>query len=592
MQNNFRDSFADGTQGDLAPYWSELSYAENQLVFKEGETADTFAIVVSGKVRIELEQGELDSDSVLARLGPGDWIGELALLDGGPRSASVIADSPLTLRLLSADALKQMEQHHPAAAIAIYRALGASAAGKLRLANDRLANAIFEAKDPEVETRVAAAREVLPILLAASEDSINKLLDKLADHFFHHAKELAELTVATTGLGNVPHKIEKNHFASRGVLSSIRGNPGFGILGPEHHGTLEIASPAGVVFGLIPVTNPVATAIFKALVCLKSRNAPILSFPRRAAEIGTRVDEMFRAILTETGWPASTIQTVTHQNSRRRTEAFFRHPGVDLILATGGSSMVKAAYRSGKPAYGVGAGNAPCFIADDADPATAAAMIVLSKSFDNGLICGSEHNLVVHQSQLAPLTKTLESSGAAVLTPSEASAFHSSILTEDGSSIRRKHIGQSAASIAAAASITRDHPIRLIVIPASNNLIGKPHALSNEKMAPVLSLFTTPTNDEAIAACKSLLENDGRGHTAVIHTAGPLLARRFALEMPASRILHNTPATHGVIGITPARTPSLTLGCGFFGGNSTTDNVTYSHLRNVKRLASHLTPSN
>lgn len=304
-----------------------------------------------------------------------------------------------------------------------------------------------------------------------------------------------------------------------------------------------------------------------------------------------RVDALFQEILTKNGWPAATIQTVTHQNSRRRTEAFFRHPGVDLILATGGSSMVKAAYSSGKPAYGVGAGNAPCFIAHDADAIKSAGMIVLSKSFDNGLICGSEHNLLVDAQQLERFTQALESSGAAVLNPQETAAFHGFILTEDGTSIRRKFIGQSAASIAAAAGIQRDYPILLIVIPASNDRIGSNHALASEKMAPVLSLFVTRTTDEAITACQRLLDHDGRGHTAVIHTADPLLAQRFAIEMPASRILHNTPATQGVIGLTTGLIPSLTLGCGFFGGNSTTDNVTFTHLRNLKRLATHLHPA-
>lgn len=279
MLHDFTNLFSDDSPSGPACYWTEHHYQQDQRVFREGEMADSLAVVISGHVRVELEFGELDSDAVLARLGPGEVIGELALLDGGPRSASVIADSPLTLRQLSAEALKRMENELPGAAMEIYRMIGKSAAGKLRHANDRLASALFEAKDPEVEERVAAARLVLPTIQEATDEAIEMLLEQIAAQFVKHAEELAELTVASTGIGNIPHKIEKNHFASQGVLESMRGKSGFGILGEARNGVIEISAPAGVVFGLIPVTNPVATAVFKALVCLKARNASILSFP-------------------------------------------------------------------------------------------------------------------------------------------------------------------------------------------------------------------------------------------------------------------------------------------------------------------------
>lgn len=589
MERSVIDFRNGGAPGRSAAYWEVRDFGDGGVVFREGDVADFMGVVVEGRARIELDHGEVDSDAVLARVAQGEVVGELALLDGGVRSATVVAEGPLRLRVLTAAALERLAVEDPAAAVEVFRGLGAAAAAKVRMANERFAAVMFDALDGEVEARVAAARAVLPRLAAAEDAEVDALLERLAGEVFRHAEELAALTVAVTGMGDAMDKAEKNRFASVGVLGRMRGEAGTGVLGEERGGVLEIAAPAGVVFGLIPVTNPVATAVFKALICLKGRNVPILSFPRRAAEVGVRVDATFQQVLGAMGWPPATIQTVTHQNSRRRTEAFFRHAGVDLILATGGASMVGAAYRSGKPAFGVGQGNAPCLIATDADLAVAAAMIVRSKSFDHGLICGSEHNLVVAGAVREAFCEALEDAGAAVLDADEARRFSETILSADGSALRRKFIGQDAATLADAAEIRRERAILLLVVPTEVARIGSSHALAGEKMAPVLSLFDARSDDEALELSARLLEHEGRGHTAVIHTADRGFARRFALAMPASRILHNTPATQGVIGLTTGLTPSLTLGCGFFGGNSTTDNVTFSHLRNLKRLASHRT---
>jgi acyl-CoA reductase-like NAD-dependent aldehyde dehydrogenase len=391
--------------------------------------------------------------------------------------------------------------------------------------------------------------------------------------------------------GDVGDKTRKNLFASRGVLAAMRGQPGTGLLGAPASGVREFAAPAGLVFGLIPVTNPAATAIFKALIAVKARNAVILSFPRRAAEVGERVGELFAGVLAAGGWPGGLVQVATRRTSRRRTEAFFQHPGVDLILATGGPSMVRAAYASGRPAIGVGAGNAPCLVCADADPVAAAAMIVESKSFDHGLICGAEHNLLVESAALPAFAAALAAAGAAVLDAAEGEAFRSTVLSDDGGAIRRRFIGRPAAALAAAAGISRRWPIRLLVVPAAAAECVASHALAREKMAPVLSLFEVADERAGIALAVRLLEFDGRGHTAAIHTADAERAERFALAVPASRIIHNSPATQGVIGLTTALVPSLTLGCGFFGGNSTGDNVTFHHLRNLKRLAGPRPPA-
>ena len=571
--------------GALARAFVPMDIADASVLFKAGDEGDALYVIDSGVVRIEHDGGEVDTDTVLARLGAGDLLGELALLDGGKRSASAVAEGPVRLRRLDRSAMDALAAEDPGAAIAVWQALGAVAAARLRDVNTRLAASGGSGKDPVAAQMVADARAAQRVLAAATEDHVGELLHALATTFAAHAAELAELSVAVTGIGDVAHKTRKNLFASMAVHQSMLGKPGTGVLADAESGVVPVACAAGLVFGLVPVTNPAATAIFKSLICLKSRNALILSFARRAAPVGERFGEILAKVLAAGGWPAGLVQVVARDNSRRRTEVFFQHPGVDLILATGGPSMVKAAYSSGKPALGVGAGNAPCLVCADADIPAAAAMIVESKSFDHGLICGSEHHLLVEAGVAGELVTALEARGAAVLTGPEAMDFRRTILTAGSAAIRRKFIGRPAAEIAAAAGITRPWPIQLIVVGAGDADVESTTALAREKMAPFLSLFTVADTAAGIALGLQLLAIEGSGHTAAIHTSSKASALAYANAMPASRILVNSPATQGVIGLTTGLPPSLTLGCGYFGGNSTNDNVTFTHLRNVKHLA-------
>jgi acetaldehyde dehydrogenase/alcohol dehydrogenase len=260
-----------------------------------------------------------------------------------------------------------------------------------------------------------------------------------------------------------------------------------------------------------------------------------------------------------------------------------RHPQVGLVLATGGPAMVKAAYSSGTPAIGVGPGNAPVLISADADLGHAARSAVLSKSFDNGLICGAENNLVVEAGVRADLIVELERHGAAVLTVEETARFLGEAVDPQTRQFKPGIIGRDAATLAELAQIQRRHPIQLLVIPT--DLVAGESCLAAEKLAPVLSLFTVADADEGLRVCRALLEIDGRGHTAIIHTRNAELIKRYAAEMPVSRILVNSPGTQGVVGLTTGLVPSMALGCGTFGGTSTTDSVTYTHLLNIKRIA-------
>jgi acyl-CoA reductase-like NAD-dependent aldehyde dehydrogenase len=262
------------------------------------------------------------------------------------------------------------------------------------------------------------------------------------------------------------------------------------------------------------------------------------------------------------------------------------HPDVGLVLATGGRGMVKAAYRSGTPAIGVGPGNAPALIAADADLSHAAHSVVVSKSFDNGLICGAENHLVVPASVRARFVAELIQHGAAILTDGEQARFQHMAVDVDTARLRTACVGQDAATLAHTAGIERPYHIKLLVLPTE--LITRRHYLAAEKLAPVLSLVTVADENEGLQVARALLDIDGAGHTAVVHSRDAGLVQRFAATIPASRILVNSPATQGLMGIATGLEPSWCLGCGTWGGNSTTGGVTFRDLLNIKRVAYHL----
>jgi acyl-CoA reductase-like NAD-dependent aldehyde dehydrogenase len=325
---------------------------------------------------------------------------------------------------------------------------------------------------------------------------------------------------------------------------------------------------------------------FKTLICLKSRNALILSCHRGALPVGNQAGEIIQAVLKQHGAPVDLVQWIKERTSRRLTSMFMAHKDVSFILATGGPSMVHAAYSSGTPAIGVGPGNAPVWICPDADLDAAAEMVIHSKSFDNGVICGSENNLVVDASVCGDFIAALEAHGAAVLSPDEVETLTPHVIDSDKGRLHRDVVGLSAQRIAERAGIRREGPIRLLVVPQASDQVEGPYG--REKLAPILSLFTVNGEAEAVDLCKRILANEGIGHTAIIHTKDPSRINRFGMEMPASRVLANSPGSQGCIGLGTGLTHSLTLGCGTWGSTSTTDNVSFGHLLNIKRIAQAL----
>jgi len=566
----------------LGPYLERRRYARGEPIMAQGTSGTECYLITEGEVRLEVERPDFDSDGVIAHLGPGMLCGEFSLLDGRPRSASAYAHTEVTALALSEASLGRLCRDDPPTGLAVLRALGRDAAAKARETRSHLEEYVFAADiDPAVDAAVARAVAAQAVLATWPEARVEALLGAIAEAAAGQAGELAAATVAETGIGNVADKTFKNRFASLEVNRALQGRPGIGPRPPDDRGVTEIASPMGVVLGLIPMTNPVATLVFKTLICLKARNALIVSHHPAAAGVGARTVALVAAVLAEHGAPVDLLQSV-ERASRTRTAMFMRHPQVSLILATGGAAMVRAAYSSGTPAIGVGSGNVPALVCADADPAAAAAAVVESKAFDHGIICGSEDNLVVDANVAGPFQAALERAGAVVCTPEETARVAAAAFDADGH-LRREVLGQPASAIAEAAGVRRDGPVRVLVLPLAMDRLDGP--LGREKLAPLLSLFTVEGTGQGVEVCKRLLANQGAGHTAVIHTGDQALQQRFAEEVPASRVLVNGPATHGCIGVGNGLTPSLTLGCGTFGGNSTTDNVTYTNLLNVKRLA-------
>jgi len=568
----------------LEPHLEAVQFQRGACLMREGSPGDACYFIVSGEVRVEVDRPDFDSDGVVSLMGPGTVCGEFGLLDGSPRSASVYAHTDVAARRLSADALRELCASDPAAGVRLLSWLSRSAAGKARAFAKNLEEFVLIGEpDPAMDALVARSAAAQQGIAGWQEDAIDALITALATEIAGRADELAAATVAETGIGCVADKAGKNRFASLDVARSLVGKPGAGVVGGGREALTEIVDPMGVVLGIIPMTNPVSTLAFKTLICIKARNALIASSHPDAAGVGAATVDLLRQVLQRHGAPADLVQVVPWRPTRATTAALMRHPGVSMILATGGTAMVKAAYSSGTPAIGVGAGNAPGWICADADVEPAAQMVVASKGFDHGMICGSENNLVADQRVCEEFIGALRVAGAAVLDPADGDRLARAAFDDADGRLRRAVLGQAATAIAARAGIEVPAATRLLVVPLPRDAVPGPWG--REKLAPLLPLFTVDGRDDGLRLCRQILGNGGSGHTAIIHTRSQRLALSFAQQMPASRILVNSPGAQGCIGLGNALTPSFTLGCGTYGRTSTTDNVTYTHLINIKRMA-------
>jgi acetaldehyde dehydrogenase (acetylating) len=418
---------------------------------------------------------------------------------------------------------------------------------------------------------------------AFSQAQVDTIVDACAEAATAAAESLARLAVEETGYGNVPDKIIKNRLASVDVPRAIRGMKTVGILREDReNGIVEVAAPVGVVAAIIPSTNPTSTAIYKTLIALKAQNAIVLSpHPSAIRCICETVGILSRAAL-KAGAPEGLIGCFQHP-STPGTQEMMRHRAVGVILATGGIGLVRAAYSSGRPAYGVGPGNVPAFIERTANVRKAVADIFAGKTFDYGTICSSEQAIVAEEPVRDQVLEECRQQSGYFLAADEIERLGALVFRPGANAPNPKIVGRPATMIAEMAGIKVPSGTRVLV--AKLEKVGREEPLSSEKLSPILAFYSAANLAAGIELCTRLLHHGGLGHTISIHSQNEKAVREFGKAVPAFRVCVNTSAVHGSIGYSTNLFPAMTLGCGSPGGNITSDNIGPQHLMNIKRIA-------
>lgn len=439
---------------------------------------------------------------------------------------------------------------------------------------------VFGQIDHQVSQALKAAEE----FLSFDQEKVDGIVHAMALAGLEKHMQLAKMAVEETRRGVYEDKITKNIFATESVYHSIKYKKTVGIIRDvEEEDYMEVAEPIGVVAAVVPVTNPTSTTMFKSLVCIKTRNPVIFSFHPGAAGCSSEAARVMLEAALDAGAPRGCISWI-EKPSIETTGYLMRHPGVSLIVATGGAGLVRAAYSTGKPALGVGPGNAPCYIEKTANLKRAVTDLVMSKTFDNGLICASEQSLVVDRQVSGRVFEIMRESGCYFLSPEETASLEGLIAKEGSCSLNPDVAGRPAPVIAEMAGFSVPSNTKVLVAPLTG--VGPEHPLSMEKLSPVLSLYIVENTSEGIELCDKVVQFGGLGHTAVIHSEDESVIERFSGRIRTGRIIVNSPATHGAIGdLYNINVPSFTLGCGSMGSNSTTSNVSVDNLLNIKRVA-------
>ncbi|MBN2149001.1 MAG: aldehyde dehydrogenase family protein [Anaerolineales bacterium] len=442
---------------------------------------------------------------------------------------------------------------------------------------DKDLSSIQEARD-----LITKAHEAWQIWSHASQAEVDRVCSAMAEAGHHAAERLGRSAQEETGFGVAAHKKLKNEFATRVVWESIRDVKTVGVIrhDPEHR-LYEIAWPMGVIAGLVPSTNPTSTTLDKALISVKSRNGIVFSPHPSAARCTYDAVQTMAAAAESAGAPVGLLSCM-QQISMPGTQELMTHKHTALILATGGSGMVRAAHSTGKPAYGVGPGNVPVYVDRSADIERAARYIVASKAFDYSTICATEQAVIADRPIARQLADRMQAEGAYFTNPAETDALRRIVFHADGS-INTAVVAKSAAYVASYAGFQVPLATRILVTPLTK--VGKQEPLSHEKLTTVLSWYEAHNWEEGCEISLALINTGGRGHTQIIYANDERVIMAFGLEKPVFRILVNTMGTLGAIGLTTGVMPSLTLGSGAVGGSITGDNVTAYHLINLKRLA-------
>ncbi|HHW28629.1 MAG TPA: acetaldehyde dehydrogenase (acetylating) [Syntrophomonadaceae bacterium] len=424
------------------------------------------------------------------------------------------------------------------------------------------------------------ARDAQAVWAQASQEQVDRVVEAAVKAGAAAAQQLAEMAVAETQMGIVQDKTVKNLLATKILGEHIREMRTVGVIKEDQKKKVfEIAEPIGVIAGITPTTNPTSTVLYKAIIALKSRNAIVFSPHPRAVKCSWEAARIVHEAAVKAGAPEGIIGCIDTP-TMEGTKELMTHPAVSFTLATGGTNLVRSAYSSGKPAIGVGPGNVPAYIERTADVEKAVRYIILSKTFDNGTVCASEQHIVTERVIEAKVIDALKKHGGYFLNADEKKKI-GDVVFRNGA-INPDVVGQPALKIADMAGIKV--PVDTKVLIANLSEVGPNEPLSGEKLCPVLGFYTVENWVEACELSIALLQYMGMGHTFAIHSQNESVVREFALKKPISRIVWNTPSTHGAVGITTGLAPALTLSCGTMGGSSTADNVTPYHLLNIKRL--------
>ncbi len=435
----------------------------------------------------------------------------------------------------------------------------------------------------EVRELVESAKEAQKELARMDQAQVDRIVRSIADAGVRNARRLAQMAQEDTGFGVVDDKVVKNVFGSRGVYEHIKDMKTIGELSrDEEKGLRVIAVPVGVIAGLIPSTNPTSTALYKAEIAIKSGNAIVFSPHPTALRSIMETVKVIRQAIAEAGADENLVSCISIP-TMEATNSLMHHRDIALILATGGSAMVKAAYSSGTPAIGVGPGNGPAYLEKTCDLPLAVRRIMDSETFDNGTICASEQSIICDEDMAAAVQAEMERQGAYFLDEQEREQLGRFILRANGT-MNPEIVGKNVKTIASLAHLDRV-PAEARVLVARENGVGRGHPYSNEKLGPILGFYTGSDYVDVCEKVCTILHYEGAGHTFSIHTNDDSIVDYFAKRVPASRIMVNTPSALGGIGATTFLQPALTLGCGAIGGSATSENVGPMQLLNLRYVA-------
>ena len=439
----------------------------------------------------------------------------------------------------------------------------------------------------EARSLARRAKQAYLELAEFDQSRIDAIVDAMAAAATPQAERFARLAVEETGYGVVEDKIAKNLFSSQKVYQFIRPMKTVGVVARhEDRRVVEIAEPFGVVAAVVPSTNPTSTAIYKILIALKARCSIVISPHPAAVTCITAVAEVMEDAARRAGAPIGAINWMTTV-TLEGTQELMKHRDVAVILATGGMGLVRAAYSAGKPAYGVGPGNAPAFIERTANVKKAVHDVVAGKTFDNGVLCSSENSVVVDEPIADEVKREFQAQGGYFMNKAEMDAVARQLVSPQRLP-NPALVGKTAVLIAEKCGITVPADIRVLLAPLEG--VGRDYPLSIEKLCPVLSYYIVRDWREGCERCKQILRYGGMGHTMSIHSQNEQIILEFGLHKPAYRIVVNSATTHGSVGLSTGLDPAMTLGCGGFGGNITSDNISPRHLLNIKRLAYEVAP--